>query len=294
MIRVRPEKPVKVKKPAKAAKPNSPAPADDDPTTAPVASEEIDTRTDINFKNIFLPTLFDYLGSTENPFIIPPATLAKKQQDTWALTYPPASHVTIRPKSPLFNIIKQKTHDWKSAIGKTTMTLLHEFWMVDGNIKAGIFKEEFRTPLDRATHVQWALGDEQCVPFGWRDPETLEGPFCSEIVLKTLAHHLEATTASATDHGVPRGALALSTAAVQRALTAWKTGVWAQPTHFSKAYWGELTGEYAEDVAELDDGQWADIIKGARVFCKAKGGVSGQAEAGKKKRRARIVAVPKK
>ncbi|KAE9385577.1 hypothetical protein BT96DRAFT_949733 [Gymnopus androsaceus JB14] len=85
--------------------------------------------------------------------------------------------------------------------------------------------EKFDTVEEQQVFVEGLLQNDAFI-FETPGPTCSQslGHFCGLLVVKTFAFHLTWALSSSTDSGHPCGALALSTAAVEHALTMWKAG----------------------------------------------------------------------
>jgi len=99
------------------------------------------------------------------------------------------------------------------------------------------------------------------------------GRFQNILIARTFAQHLiaigdtDGKISSRKDIGFPVGALALATAAVERALTMYRTGVYVnggkKADHFSHENWGGRTRVYLHDAIKIADSRWPDVVQAA-------------------------------
>ncbi|KAF7964432.1 hypothetical protein HWV62_8062, partial [Athelia sp. TMB] len=111
----------------------------------------------------------------------------------------------------------------------------------------------------------------------------------SKFVLNVFAHHLNQTSNSSIDYGHLTGGLSLSTAAVERGLSFWKTGKFdnidkkkpgatvapspkqekekkPKTLEFSDMLWGQKAQSWAKKASQMDDIRWTDIIDDAATL----------------------------
>ncbi|KDQ07374.1 hypothetical protein BOTBODRAFT_180733 [Botryobasidium botryosum FD-172 SS1] len=195
----------------------------------PIGTREI-------FKSDFLPSYFDFLGSRTHPFDMSENRLVVEQQFIWD-TYLESFPVNITPRSPVYNLVQQRSYEWKAGFGKAAFAAVSELWALD--------EDRFGTAFGRAEYVKWALGWRK--PFSWENGDDFVNPYHGPLLLAVLAKHFDETNGKY-GYGNPCGALALSATAVGRALSAWSSG------NLEKA---------ADFGAKLSDGEWVSIINNA-------------------------------
>lgn len=139
------------------------------------------------------------------------------------------------------------------------------------------WKPELFGTVKRAEHVAEVLS-HMC--FVYKDPDANDarGAFCSELIAKTFAKHLQKIFNEGENYGHQVGGLALATAAVERGLTLFKTGEdvlgsrLVKPATrgpcFSENPWGERARSWALSTARLKDINWAQIVDEALSFWK--------------------------
>ncbi|GBE89319.1 hypothetical protein SCP_1503270 [Sparassis crispa] len=125
----------------------------------------------------------------------------------------------LRSEHPAIHAVAQAAlRTYRSDIGKTALRIIDTIWeSVDmvGN---------YTTVERRKAWIEARLNNKN---FLYLDPESTAHPgtFRGPLITETFAYHLQLTIKSEVDYGEPTGALALCTAAVQRALTVWKDGM---------------------------------------------------------------------
>ncbi|KAF7971167.1 hypothetical protein HWV62_21908 [Athelia sp. TMB] len=173
-----------------------------------------------------------------------------------------------KQKAVIIGVTQTVFTQWRSAISKhaTSITVLKKSFDNDLNMKHD--KE------CRAAFVKWALDD---VNFIYRYPDDEDkGPFQSDVVLETFAYHLKQTRAYGAwdkvdeNYGRPTGGLALCCAAMERALTAYKTGDYLDhditpdgkhiSNRFDNARWGGPTRTWRAQLVTMPDELWQSVI----------------------------------
>ncbi|KDQ11753.1 hypothetical protein BOTBODRAFT_176947 [Botryobasidium botryosum FD-172 SS1] len=154
--------------------------------------------------------------------------------------------------SPVYNLVQQRSYEWKTSFGKAAFTAVSELWASD--------EYRFGTALGRAEYVKWALGWRK--PFSWENGYDFINPYHGPLVLTVLAKHFDEAN-SKHGYGNPCSALALSATAVKRALVAWSTGNLEKATDFGTKVWHDIAGSYMLSVLQLKDDEWVSIINNA-------------------------------
>ncbi|KAH9036094.1 hypothetical protein EDB84DRAFT_1198809 [Lactarius hengduanensis] len=96
----------------------------------------------------------------------------------------------------------------------------------------------------------------------------LKGSWQAPLLLQVFATHLRRVVKSPGNFGYPAGALALSTAALERALTQLESNTNGnmKTTGFDNNPWGGITSQYAESTHKLPDRKWAQILEAVSVY----------------------------
>ncbi|KAI0339645.1 hypothetical protein BDW22DRAFT_1347525 [Trametopsis cervina] len=96
------------------------------------------------------------------------------------------------------------------------------------------------------------------------------GLFQSTLVIQTLAYHFGSSGHLTPYNDFPFGALALVTAAVERALCAWDSGDFQKPTkNFSQETFGRRTCSYLKTIIDLKETTWTKICTAAEDLAHA-------------------------
>ncbi|KZP11820.1 hypothetical protein FIBSPDRAFT_961982 [Athelia psychrophila] len=193
-----------------------------------------------------------------------------------------------RLRSPALTVL----NGWRSIIGKEGLAAVDDLFREEG---IEIEERQYDTPEKRKAFVKNQL-DPSKFDFIYRDPdnETGKGIFQAELILSVFAYHLKSTAGSRMDYGRPSGALGLATAAVERALSFWKTGHFDDTDHagdkgkkvnlnaesdnsrasknrtkrraFNEAFCGGHARTWASKATLMTDERWDAIIGDALWF----------------------------
>ncbi|KAH9015391.1 hypothetical protein EDB84DRAFT_1443485 [Lactarius hengduanensis] len=105
-------------------------------------------------------------------------------------------------------------------------------------------------------------------------PSASKGSWLAPLLLQVFAVHLRRVTKAPTNFGFPAGALALSTAALERGLTLFKTGVNIRDEKdannagrtFDNNPWGTIACQYAQSTCDLSERKWGQVIGAASIY----------------------------
>ncbi|KAI0341271.1 hypothetical protein BDW22DRAFT_1430390 [Trametopsis cervina] len=175
--------------------------------------------------------------------------------------------IEINPREACYDVAMQRVYEWRSGIAKAAITAVAEFF--ENN------KENLPTPDHRAEHVRRQLGPG--LPFRYAHVEIhseeqpiYRGLFQSTLVIQTLAYHFGSSGHLTPYNDFPFGALALVTAAVERALCAWDSGDFQKPTkNFSQETFGRRTCSYLKTIIDLKETTWTKICTAAEELAHA-------------------------
>ncbi|KAF8122031.1 hypothetical protein EV363DRAFT_1183722 [Boletus edulis] len=207
-------------------------------------------------------------------------------------------HTLSLKDEPVFAILKQRTSEWRSEIAKKALVAVNCFFTQ---------YEELTTPEGCALYVAWAAPQNKfdtdkngrriiippkVYPYMWKEaietaPGSFEtkGAFRHPCIIETFAYFME--TISQVPKEVqekqgyfPIAALALCTAAVERAFKFYKTGKLVIPhkrsaRKFSKHLWGFATGEIIRATRKLSPKQWGKLKELTMEYTE---GIMGQSE----------------
>ncbi|KAJ7712870.1 hypothetical protein DFH07DRAFT_974863 [Mycena maculata] len=148
--------------------------------------------------------------------------------------------------------------NWRSKIGKTPLHVVETIFEND---------EKYATIDARADYVRDKLQDSA---FIYLDEENETGAYRSELILRAFAAHLDRVSRVDADYGHPVGALAITCAAVERALHKWKTGESLETgvkrkgkrsvSSFIAVPWAARAKAYLPPIKELTPRKWEKII----------------------------------
>ncbi|KAH9937975.1 hypothetical protein B0H21DRAFT_885451 [Amylocystis lapponica] len=187
------------------------------------------------FADKLMPTLLDVYGACDDPWDID-----GEDGDFFSLTLQdivdklcPREHYTIAASDRIYAIARQGIYNWRSEFQKAAIHVVKQA------IKGKFGKSPRRSEVKE--FVVDAIADDGAAYWG-KPGENCSEALQSPYILETYASHLGAITGSTLDGGTyPGGALALSTAAVERAFRMHSTGVFVAGSLFSDENAGPLT-----------------------------------------------------
>ncbi|KAI0293133.1 hypothetical protein B0F90DRAFT_1822345 [Multifurca ochricompacta] len=167
------------------------------------------------WRKTFVPTLIMWAGSIEDPFgannrvegII---------KDIWCLVYP---DIPLGPKEMqiTLGVIDNVLNNWRSNIGKAGYKVILDLWDNDACY-------DFASSEEFAKFAGSALEGFRFI-YQYPDFKGSRAAFCSELIMKVYAKHLQRIEKSPINYGPQIGALALVTATVERGLMLFRDGV---------------------------------------------------------------------
>ncbi|KAI9428948.1 hypothetical protein H4582DRAFT_2090488 [Lactarius indigo] len=208
-------------------------------------------------------TLSDTFGTNEHPDLL--VTI----QGLWDKCLPERTE-DVRTNPAIKKVVIDHLNEWRSTIGKKAVTILSDFIKHDATLR--------RDSGEVATFVRGLLPrpHEQPVifPLIYADPEASKGSWLAPMLLQVFAVHLQRVAKAPTNFGYPTGALALSTAALERGLTLFKTGVNIRDekatNNTSRAFdnnpWGGVACQYSQSTSDLRERKWVQIMRAASVY----------------------------
>ncbi|KAJ3732788.1 hypothetical protein DFJ43DRAFT_1038927 [Lentinula guzmanii] len=179
-------------------------------------------------------------------------------------------HTIARENHPaIYTYAQSQIRTYRSKLGQNALKF------VGDEVKT------FESIIERKKHVERLLHNDA---FSYESPgmtrATSSGLFRGHLVIKTFAFHLTWALSSKLDSGHPIGALALSAAAVERALTIWKTGEERKrkssrnnEDSFSEE-WAPTVARFARALTDMKEEKWEMIynISEAQLLAVPKGG----------------------
>ncbi|KZP19793.1 hypothetical protein FIBSPDRAFT_955062 [Athelia psychrophila] len=224
--------------------------------------------TIIRFRELFVPMLREWVGTLEHPW---EATTNEdyipELQSIWDTVFPDTPHTVASHGDAVYYVATQKLYEWRSHFGDFT------------NASLALLLSDLSDDIaTKAAYVAHALGPG--LPFRYLDEANKSGAFLSKLVVETFTSHIADTDsvphAYKTDAN-PCGALILSLAAVERALSMTRTGKIVpsdKPSvgHFSELNWGHKTSLYVPSVAAIADSRYRRLATKAREFLIKKAG----------------------
>ncbi|EPQ50159.1 hypothetical protein GLOTRDRAFT_112753 [Gloeophyllum trabeum ATCC 11539] len=225
------------------------------------------------FRHVFIPTVVKYLAmSSADPWSAATPEYIKIIQAVWSHVFPDIHYTfSVGSQCNVSRLISQRLCEWRSSIGNAALKFIT------------LIEENNDTLRDATTRRETAkhLTQENVWPFLYadcasNDPEDWSGTFASDPILHALKAHyafvVGHTTIPALAPSVsryPSNALALATAAVERALRLWGenylsgTKSEAKLPSFNGTAWGEATKAWRVSIETLDSSAWAYIIEKA-------------------------------
>ncbi|KAH9174066.1 hypothetical protein EDB89DRAFT_2068010 [Lactarius sanguifluus] len=208
-------------------------------------------------------TLPDTFGTNEHP------DLLDTIQDLWDKCLPKRIE-DVRANPAIKKVVIDRLNKWRSTIGKKVVAVINDFIKHDVTLR--------RDSAEVATFVRGLLPypNEQPVAFPliYSDPEASKGSWLAPMLLQVFAVHLRRVTTAPTNFGFPAGALALSTAALERGLTLFKTGVNIRDKKaansadraFDNNPWGTIACQYAKSTCDLSERKWRQVMGAASIY----------------------------
>ncbi|KAI9446078.1 hypothetical protein H4582DRAFT_2069422 [Lactarius indigo] len=231
----------------------------------PIAGEHELAQWDLIVRGVldWAGTLSDTFGTNEHPDLL--VTI----QGLWDKCLPERTE-DVRTNPAIKKVVIDRLNEWRSTIGKKAVTILSDFIKHDATLR--------RDSGEVATFVRGLLPrpHEQPVifPLIYADPEASKGSWLAPMLLQVFAVHLRRVAKAPTNFGYPTGALALSTATLERGLTLFKTGVNIRDekatNNTSRAFdnnpWGGVACQYSQSTSDLRERKWVQIMRAASVY----------------------------
>ncbi|KAH9031201.1 hypothetical protein EDB85DRAFT_1891189 [Lactarius pseudohatsudake] len=192
-------------------------------------------------------TLHEPFGTNEHP------NLLEREEDV-------TGNIAVK------KVINDRLNEWRSAFGKKVIQVLGDHVKADVTLR--------NSPTDTVSFVHGLLPSprEQPLEFPliYSNPMVfkLKGSWQAPLLLQVFATHLRRVVKSPGNFGYPAGALALSTAALEHALTQLESNTNGnmKTTGFDNNPWGGITSQYAESTHKLPDCKWAQILEAVSVY----------------------------
>ncbi|KAI9436942.1 hypothetical protein H4582DRAFT_2078010 [Lactarius indigo] len=231
----------------------------------PIAGEHELAQWDLIVRGVldWAGTLSDTFGTNEHPDLL--VTI----QGLWDKCLPERME-DVRTNPAIKKVVIDRLNEWRSTIGKKAVTILSDFIKHDTTLR--------RDSGEVATFVRGLLPrpHEQPVifPLIYTDPEASKGSWLAPMLLQVFAVHLRRVAKAPTNFGYPTGALALSTTALERGLTLFKTRVNIRDekatNNTSRAFdnnpWGGVACQYSQSTSDLHERKWVQIMRAASVY----------------------------
>ncbi|KAG2110497.1 hypothetical protein DEU56DRAFT_920176 [Suillus clintonianus] len=251
------------------------------------------------WRRVFVSTYMQYVATLANPWEVPPKLACQKLQVIWDAIFPNIS-CTVTSTSTVYLITVQRVADsYRSFIGSAAIAIVIAYLESQDTLKhSDDNRVEFATyALDKLRFLyKKANGD---------DKSKFRGLYQGAFVVQTFGAHFTAINGARKIHGLldkpeedlnPAGGLALSCAAVERALTLIATRtitiemvlaakgksiplpktlnhstgkVSNRQTGFNDVTWGSSTRSYVKSIVKsLREEKFQAIITSAKEFSK--------------------------
>ncbi|KAI0324131.1 hypothetical protein GY45DRAFT_1396239 [Cubamyces sp. BRFM 1775] len=218
---------------------NSPAKTPRQRRRSPNEMPEDQSRSATNLpdmiKSVFsakiVPTVLDCVGSKRNPWDLQDEDrddFLMMCQDVIDMVCDDGTAYRVTKQDTVYRLIQQKVYDWRTGMSNAAITAIGEELM-----------RKFGTSPQPSVVRHWvdaavADGGEAFWAKPHPDPQFAHSKLQSIYILKTFATHLTATRDSMYNYGYPAGALALATAAVQKAFPRFREGKYKAGAGFNK------------------------------------------------------------
>ncbi|KAI0290098.1 hypothetical protein B0F90DRAFT_1825526 [Multifurca ochricompacta] len=209
------------------------------------------------WRNIFIPSLLTWAGSIQDPFGAN-THVEGTVREIWCLVYP---DILLGPKEMqiTLGVVDNILNNWRSDIGKAGYKAIMDIWDNDPSFELASLEE-------CAIYAESALKGFRFV-YQYPDVMGSRAAFCSDLITKVYAKHLQRIEKSPVNYGPQIGALALVTVAVERGLTLFKDGV--KGTGFIEEPWGRKVREWVSATERVDGDRWEKIIKQLQIHYQA-------------------------
>ncbi|EIW85525.1 hypothetical protein CONPUDRAFT_162707 [Coniophora puteana RWD-64-598 SS2] len=225
-------------------------------------------------------TLSDPFSSNSHPDIW------SVSQHAWDHAFRETEHVgyAVHRDEAIMKFIPATLDNWRSDIGKKAVKLID-----DEMTKPSLSSSS-------STRIAWVAErrkaqspGEKRKPFLYADPSTFKGVFRGTLIMKVFAHHVQRVAKLyANDRltDAPAGGLALSAAAVQRALFLWKDGYNAKGArtedggkvkgkHGFEGEWADQACKYTAKMDGMSSEKWDQVYAAVAPFVKGSSASSG-------------------
>ncbi|KAJ7892549.1 hypothetical protein B0H14DRAFT_3854832 [Mycena olivaceomarginata] len=225
------------------------------------------------WQSLCLAYIVEWAGATDDAFAAGHSHPEFKTtvEAAWALHFP---EIDITPA--VYYLAGSAIRNWRSEIGKRALAYL-------ALVMADRDKTKNETKAQRASYVGLELED---MNFVYRDPDNKHGACRSESIMYTFGYHVRITSSvPAHTRKDPKAALAIATAAVERAYNMWSTGVLIQQKverknkksvhSFVAVPWANRAAKYLVIIHKLSSRKWDEIrLLAARAINETKGEIS--------------------
>ncbi|KAH8983440.1 hypothetical protein EDB92DRAFT_2117452 [Lactarius akahatsu] len=225
------------------------------------------------WRKSFVPSLHAWAGTQQDPFGAN-CQMEREVVNLWKRTFPSIALDQSSNREIVLSVCDSILNNWRSDMGKAG------YWIV----KVLLLGEnaECTSVETRAALVAGSLA--RC-NFVYKDPYATHGrgPFCSDLISKVYAGHLRKISPDCWGYGPQIGGLALATAAVERALTLFRTGEDISQVDnndnggttrvsghgFTEALWGRSARAFVRSTERLMDSHWEEIRDHASKYLRA-------------------------
>ncbi|THH10641.1 hypothetical protein EW146_g8309 [Bondarzewia mesenterica] len=217
-------------------------------------NEDLPEGCQPRWKDVFIPQWIDFMGMLEDPWN---TDLADKAQLLWNQVFPDINWVVKLKGEPVFGVntnqIIKRIYQWHVSFSTDALEAVDKFF------NAHI--DTLLTADERAAFTAYAAPQEDAavIPFIWGDID--QDPMGEH---ETHFQIIQAIPKRDKVQANPIGAVAMASAAAERALSLWRTGVFVKPKltvdgHFSKRNWGQNTEEYVGALKSKTENGWRKL-----------------------------------
>ncbi|THG93178.1 hypothetical protein EW026_g7986, partial [Hermanssonia centrifuga] len=268
--------------------------------TATVATNAVATSTNATnaqlpagvfgrWRSQFVPTYMIFVGGQRDPWNIDDPTAEAAIKEAFTVVYPNVSYPQDSvAQQGMFGVLNQRIYKYCGGFGSTALMALHDYLSALPQLNCTDLQQaHLKQMLEKKAFLyeKFDMEMDHVTPY-WGG--LLQSPF----IIQTFAHHFTFTEGTKNVPGfaelTPKGALALSAAAMERAFTLWaegmigfnkrgvpivlparnaRTGKESKIQNaFAEQNWGDAIHLYARSVENLKSGSFAKIVKQAKAF----------------------------
>ncbi|KAL1707031.1 hypothetical protein EV121DRAFT_289012 [Schizophyllum commune] len=219
------------------------------------------------YETLFMSSVKGWVGSLDNSFSLGPSDGFTNLLQDLVDHFFPKYNIVVDPKAPIYRNTSQRIYEWRHMFATAATAA------VRGEM------QKYNTLEARADHASAQIDAESDTqsPFLYLDPEAKRGAYRTEVILKTYLPHYEVLQECPIElDDPPKGAMAMATAAVERAYGFWTTGTEQLPTNGTSPFAGNTCGGrvrfFAKSTRKLSkDVAWVKINTGCEALLEEHG-----------------------